>query len=151
MAYLQTDRDLAERLVIEITETVAMEEIAELAEFFASFRAMGCKIAIDDFGAGYTSFRNLKTMDVDLVKIDGSYVEGLVTNPDNQLFVRTFVELARNFNLPTIAEWVDSPEEVAMLRELGVDYFQGFYLGKPELSLPLNAGQGQNRSLSIRA
>lgn len=151
MAYLQSDRDLAERLVIEITETVAMEEIAELAEFFASFRAMGCKIAIDDFGAGYTSFRNLKTMDVDLVKIDGSYVEGLVTNPDNQLFVRTLVELAHNFNLPTIAEWVDSPEEVTMLRELGVDYFQGFYLGKPELTLPLNAGQGQRQSLSLRA
>lgn len=151
MAYLQSDRDLAERLVIEITETVAMEEIAELAEFFSSFRAMGCKIAIDDFGAGYTSFRNLKTMDVDLVKIDGSYVEGLVKNPDNQLFVRTFVELAHNFNLPTIAEWVDSPEEVTLLRELGVDYFQGFYLGKPELSLPSDAGQGRGQNLALRA
>lgn len=132
---LQSDRALAERLVIEITETVAMEEIAELDDFFTSFREMGCKIAIDDFGAGYTSFRNLKSMDVDLVKIDGSYIENIVNNRDNQLFVRTLVELAHNFNLPTIAEWVDSPEEVAMCRDLGVDYLQGFYLGKPELTI----------------
>lgn len=135
-SYLAADRSVAERLVIEITETVAIQEVSELTEFVATFRAMGCKIAIDDFGAGYTSFRNLKMLDVDLVKIDGSFVVDLATNPDNQFFVRTLVNLAQNFNLPTVAEWVSNAEEVDMLRSLGVEYLQGFYLGEPVLTLP---------------
>lgn len=133
---LASDRSLAERLVIEITETVAIQEVSELTEFVATFRDLGCQIAIDDFGAGYTSFRNLKMLDVDLVKIDGSFVVDLATNPDNQFFVRTLVNLAQNFNLPTVAEWVSNAEEVEMLRQFGVEYLQGFYLGEPELSLP---------------
>lgn len=139
-AHLNMDRGLAERLVIEITETVAIHEASELSEFVATFRELGCQIAIDDFGAGYTSFRNLKTLDVDLVKIDGSFVIDLATNPDNQFFVRTLVDLARNFNLPTVAEWVSNEEEVVMLRNLGVEYLQGFYLGEPRMSLPPAAG-----------
>lgn len=134
--HLGTDRKLAERLVIEITETVAIHEVSELTGFVAMFRGLGCQIAIDDFGAGYTSFRNLKMLDVDLVKIDGSFVIDLATNPDNQFFVRTLVDLARNFNLPTVAEWVSNAEEVEMLRNLGVEYLQGFYLGEPLMSLP---------------
>lgn len=135
-AHLETDPDLARRLIIEITETVAIHEVVELTEFVAMFRELGCKIAIDDFGAGYTSFRNLKTLDVDMVKIDGSFVIDLATSPDNQFFVRTLVDLARNFNLPTVAEWVSNEEEVAMLRDFGVKYLQGFYLGEPAMSLP---------------
>jgi diguanylate cyclase (GGDEF)-like protein len=135
-SHLRADSSLARRLVIEITETVAIHEVLELTEFVAMFRELGCKIAIDDFGAGYTSFRNLKTLDVDLVKIDGSFVIDLATNPDNQFFVRTLVDLARNFNLPTVAEWVSNAEEVEMLKKLGVQYLQGFYLGEPVMSLP---------------
>lgn len=135
-SHLTADKNLARRLVIEITETVAIHEVVELTEFVAKFRELGCQIAIDDFGAGYTSFRNLKMLDVDLVKIDGSFVIDLATNPDNQFFVRTLVDLARNFNLPTVAEWVSNEEEVEMLRDLGVKYLQGFYLGEPAMSLP---------------
>jgi diguanylate cyclase (GGDEF)-like protein len=135
-SHLTSDKNLARRLVIEITETVAIHEVVELTEFVAKFRELGCRIAIDDFGAGYTSFRNLKTLDVDLVKIDGSFVIDLATNPDNQFFVRTLVDLARNFNLPTVAEWVSNEEEVEMLRDFGVKYLQGFYLGEPAMSLP---------------
>ena len=135
-SHLEADKNLAHRLVIEITETVAIHEVVELTEFVAKFRELGCQLAIDDFGAGYTSFRNLKMLDVDLVKIDGSFVIDLTTNPDNQFFVRTLVDLARNFNLPTVAEWVSNEEEVVMLRDLGVKYLQGFYLGEPAMSLP---------------
>ncbi|WP_049767740.1 putative bifunctional diguanylate cyclase/phosphodiesterase [Parvibaculum lavamentivorans] len=135
-SHLDRDKHLAERLVIEITETVAIHEVSELTDFVATFRELGCQIAIDDFGAGYTSFRNLKTLDVDMVKIDGSFVIDLATNPDNQFFVRTLVDLARNFNLPTVAEWVSNEEEVVMLRNLGVEYLQGFYLGEPRMTLP---------------
>ena len=134
-AQLRAHPGMAERLVIEITETVAIHEMKDTAAFIRAFRDMGCRIAIDDFGAGYTSFRNLKTLDVDMVKIDGSYVEGVAHNPDNQVFLRTLVELAHNFNLPTIAEWVDSEEDAAILRKLGVDYFQGFMFGRPDIDL----------------
>lgn len=150
-AHLHAAPGFAERLVIEITETVAIHEIGELTEFVAGFRDLGCQIAIDDFGAGYTSFRNLKTLDVDLVKIDGSFVIDLVNNRDNQFFVRTLVDLAHNFNLPTVAEWVSNAEEVEMLRNLGVEYLQGFYLGEPVMALPAARGSGVISSTRLRA
>ncbi len=134
----------AERLVVEITETVAIEEIRESQEFVSTVRDQGAKVAIDDFGAGYTSFRNLKCLDVDMVKIDGTFVEGLVGKPDNQMFLRTFVDLARNFGLPTVAECVSCEEEVAYLREIGVEYLQGYHLGEPVLTPPWRAKDDAN-------
>jgi EAL domain-containing protein (putative c-di-GMP-specific phosphodiesterase class I) len=70
---------------------------------------------------------------VDMVKIDGAYVKGLTHSPDNQIFVRTLVDLAKNFNLKTVAEWVGSEEEADMLAGFGVDYFQGYHFGEPIL------------------
>jgi EAL domain-containing protein (putative c-di-GMP-specific phosphodiesterase class I) len=95
---------------------------------------MGCRVAIDDFGAGYTSFRNLHNLRVDMVKIDGAYVQNLSESPDNQLFVRTLVDLAKNFQLETVAEWVGSEADAKLLAGYGVDYFQGFYFGEPDIS-----------------
>jgi EAL domain-containing protein (putative c-di-GMP-specific phosphodiesterase class I) len=99
-------------------------------------RALGAKVAIDDFGAGYTSFRNLQALKVDMVKIDGSFVKGMADNRDNQIFVRTLVDLAKNFNLSTVAEWVADPREADILRAFGVDYMQGFLFSKPEIREP---------------
>ena len=99
--------ELAERLTVEITETVALEDIDETARFVRSLRDLGCRVALDDFGAGYTSFRNLKALAVDCVKIDGSYVRGLEDNVDNQLFVRTLLGLAEGLGLVTVAECVE--------------------------------------------
>lgn len=135
VAQLRADRSLAARLTVEITETMALHEIPGSAAFVTTLRDLGCQVAIDDFGAGYTSFRNLQAIAVDLVKIDGSFVKDLVSNRDNQFFVRTLVELAHNFNLPIVAEWVGNAEEVAMLREFGVEYLQGFYLGEPVMEI----------------
>ncbi len=73
------------------------------------------------------------------MKIDGSFVEGLMGKPDNQMFLRTFVDLARNFGLPTVAECVNSQEEVAFLRDIGVEYLQGYFLGEPVLLPPWRA------------
>jgi diguanylate cyclase (GGDEF)-like protein len=136
VAQLRSDRSMAERLTVEITETMALHEIEGSAEFVTTLRDLGCQVAIDDFGAGYTSFRNLTAIAVDLVKIDGSFVKDLLTNRDNQFFVRTLVELAHNFKLPIVAEWVGNAEEVAMLRDFGVEYLQGFFLGEPVMQLP---------------
>jgi EAL domain-containing protein (putative c-di-GMP-specific phosphodiesterase class I) len=94
-------------------------------------RALGAQVAIDDFGAGYTSFRNLQMLHVDAVKIDGSYVKDIGESPVNQVFVRTLVDLARNFDIKTVAEWVSSDADAVVLQGFGVDYFQGFHFGEP--------------------
>lgn len=130
---LEQNLDVAPRLCVELTETAALLDIEESVRFTARLRDIGVKVAIDDFGAGYTSFRNLQALRVDLVKIDGSFVRGLATNADNQIFVRTLVDLARNFRLQTVAEWVSDQREADILRAMGVDFLQGFYYGKPEL------------------
>jgi EAL domain-containing protein (putative c-di-GMP-specific phosphodiesterase class I) len=118
---------------VELTETAALNDFEESARFISSLRELGCRVAIDDFGAGYTSFRNLKMLRVDMVKIDGTYIRGLSGSPDNQVFVRTLVDLAKNFNLETVAEWVGSDEDAHLLEKFGVDYFQGFHVGEPQL------------------
>ena len=123
---------IAERLVVEITETAAIHDIEESNRFMKAVRELGCKVAIDDFGAGYTSFRNLKLLDVDMVKIDGSFIARLSREPDDQLFVRLLIDLARNFGIATVAEWVSSAEDAALLKSWGVDYLQGSYFGEAQ-------------------
>jgi len=99
----------------------------------SQLRELGVRVAIDDFGAGYTSFRNLQMLHVDTVKIDGSYVADLCGSPQNQIFVRTLVGLAQSFDIKTVAEWVGSDADAALLQSFGVDYFQGFHFGEPRL------------------
>jgi len=131
ISYVRANNDVASRVIVELTETAALNDFEESARFVTNLRELGCKVAIDDFGAGYTSFRNLQMLNVDMVKIDGAFVRGLCESPDNQIFVRTLVDLAKNFNLKTVAEWVSSDEEGALLESFGVDYFQGFHFGEP--------------------
>ena len=131
--YVKQNSAVADRLVVELTETAALHHFEENARFVSRLREMGCRLAIDDFGAGYTSFRNLQMLRVDKVKIDGSYVAALASSPENQIFVRTLVDLAKNFNLKTTAEWVGTEEEAVLLEGMGVDQFQGFYFGEPQL------------------
>lgn len=128
---IEDHRELASRLTVEITETVALQEIEELSNFLSSLRELGCRIAIDDFGAGYTSYRNLQSLEVDVVKIDGSFVKGIVDCEDSQFFVKALIDLAQKFKLETVAEWVETQAEVDFLETLGVEYLQGFYLGRP--------------------
>ncbi|MEI9997103.1 MAG: bifunctional diguanylate cyclase/phosphodiesterase [Rhizomicrobium sp.] len=131
--YVRLNRDVAPRLNIELTETAALHHFEENAQFVSQLRDLGCTIAIDDFGAGYTSFRNLQMLHLDMVKIDGAYVKGLSDSPENQVFVRTLTGLAKSFNLKVVAEWVGSEEDAKLLESFGVDYFQGFFFGEPEL------------------
>jgi diguanylate cyclase (GGDEF)-like protein len=131
--YVCANKDIASRLNVELTETAALNHFEENAQFVSQLREMGSTVSIDDFGAGYTSFRNLQMLHVDTVKIDGSFVKGLSGSPENQVFVRTLVGLAKNFNLHTVAEWVESEQDAQLLHSMGVDYFQGFFFGEPEL------------------
>ena len=131
--YVRDNRDVANRLVVELTETASLHQFEENARFVSQLRELGVRVAIDDFGAGYTSFRNLQMMHVDVVKIDGSYIKDLSSSPQNQVFVRTLTGLAKNLNMRVVAEWVGSDEDAALLESFGVDYFQGFHFGEPLL------------------
>jgi EAL domain-containing protein (putative c-di-GMP-specific phosphodiesterase class I) len=129
--HVRDNREVADRLIVELTETAALHHFEENARFISQLREMGVRVAIDDFGAGYTSFRNLQLLHVDVVKIDGSYVQDLSASPENQIFVRTLVGLAKNFNMRVVAEWVSSDADAFLLQSFGVDYFQGFHFGEP--------------------
>jgi diguanylate cyclase (GGDEF)-like protein len=131
--HIRDNRDVADRLIVELTETASLHRFEDNARFVSQLRELGVRVAIDDFGAGYTSFRNLQMMHVDLVKIDGSYIKDLAANPENQVFVRTLTALAKNFHMSVVAEWVGSEEDAVLLESFGVDYFQGFYFGAPVL------------------
>ena len=120
---------VGERLIVEITESAAIRDVEATRCFVARVKAAGCKVAIDDFGAGYTSFRNLRRLGVDMVKIDGSFVANLEYAPDDRAFVRALLELAHELGLETVAEWVQSEEAAAMLTGWGCDYFQGALVG----------------------
>jgi diguanylate cyclase (GGDEF)-like protein len=120
---------IGERLIVEITESAVIRDVEATRCFVARVKASGCKVAIDDFGAGYTSFRNLRRLGVDMVKIDGSFVANLEFAPDDRAFVRALLELARELGLETVAEWVQSEEAAASLIEWGCDYFQGALIG----------------------
>ena len=89
----------------------------------------GIKVAMDDFGAGHTSFRNLRSLDFDLLKIDGAFVQNLARSADDRFFVRTLVDLAHHLAIPVVAEWVEDAETAELLGSWGVDYFQGNYFG----------------------
>ncbi|MDP6345539.1 MAG: EAL domain-containing protein [Alphaproteobacteria bacterium] len=127
---------VADRLIIEITETVAMMDYEEVARFSAKLRDLGCRIALDDFGAGYTSFRHLKSLDVDLVKIDGQFVKDLPVNSENQLFVQTLLDLANGFGAEVVGECVENEGEAEALRQRGVQFLQGYHFGAPTLERP---------------
>jgi diguanylate cyclase (GGDEF)-like protein len=132
--YVRANASVADRLTVELTETAALHAFEENAQFISRLRELGCSVAIDDFGAGYTSFRNLQILNFDMVKIDGSYIKDFAHSPDNQLFVRTLVDLAKNFKLKTVAEWADSDEDAKLLAEMGIDYLQGFRFGRPDMA-----------------
>ncbi|WP_395073448.1 EAL domain-containing protein [Hyphococcus sp.] len=132
IALLRANQELTKRITVELTETQIIDSIDATIEFVSEIKRLGCSFGIDDFGAGYTSFRNLKAMDIDILKIDGSFVTGVSASRENQLFVRTLLDLARNFGMQTVAEWVDNEADAMLLKGLGVDFLQGFLIGKPE-------------------
>ena len=134
LSLLRAHESLSRRVTVELTETQVIDAIDASIEFVSEIKALGASFAIDDFGAGYTSFRNLKALDIDILKIDGSFVTGVASSRDNQLFVRTLLDLARNFGMKTVAEWVDNEADAMLLKGLGVDYLQGYLIGKPEIN-----------------
>jgi diguanylate cyclase len=124
-------KDICEKLTFEITETVAVTNLADAALFMEQVRSLGGRIALDDFGAGASSFGYLKNMEVDFLKIDGQFVQKLTTERLDEAAVRCFVDVAGIVGVKTVAEYVDNPVTLAALKSMGVDYAQGFLLHKP--------------------
>jgi diguanylate cyclase (GGDEF)-like protein/PAS domain S-box-containing protein len=118
-------------LVLEVTETTAVSNIPRAQEFAQRLAEMGCRFALDDFGAGFGSFYYLKHLPFDILKIDGEFVRSCTTSQTDQLLIRAAVEIARGMGKETIAEYVGDDATVELLRTLGVDYAQGFHIGRP--------------------
>jgi EAL domain-containing protein (putative c-di-GMP-specific phosphodiesterase class I) len=101
----------------------------------------GSQIAIDDFGAGYTSFRNLRKLGVDIVKVDGAFVQNIASSPDDRAFVQTLIDLARRLDIKTVAEWVQDEQSAVMLRDWGCDYIQGQLIGLASPARPWSGSE----------
>lgn len=135
-SYLRYHSGIAERLMIEITETAAIASLEETRSFVARIKDLGAKVAIDDFGAGYTSFRNLRRLDVDCVKIDGAFVANFDRCEDDRHFVETLLGLAKHMKLATVAEWVQNEAVARELHQLGCDFLQGSHTGSASEARP---------------
>jgi diguanylate cyclase (GGDEF)-like protein len=128
-AMLRTHPDIGGRLTVEITETTAIQDIDDTKGFVSRVKDLGCRIAIDDFGAGFTSFRNLRKLGVDIIKIDGAFVQNLRRSEDDRAFVQTLIDLAKRLGLETVAEWVQDEQAADILAGWGCDYLQGALVG----------------------
>lgn len=142
---LGAHRGVAERMIVEVTETVAVRDPEATRARLDAMKALGVAVALDDFGAGHTSFRHLRDFPIDLLKIDGAFVQNLARSPDDRFFVRTLVDLAHHLGIPTVAEWVEDEETASMLRDWGVDYLQGTLFGAPALE-DARTGSGDRRA-----
>ena len=129
---LEKNRHAASMLCLEITESVALHDLENTRRFIDQVRSCGVRIALDDFGAGYTSFSYLKDLPADVLKIDGSFIVNMNAHPANIAIVEAIVSLATNLGMKTIAEWAEDNATVQTLVEIGVDYVQGFAIARPQ-------------------
>lgn len=127
------DNALTRRMMVEITETSAIRDIDQSINFVNSLKELGCHTAIDDFGSGYSSFRNLRLLDFDMVKLDGSFISDLPNSREDQVLVHALIDLAGNFSMETVAEWVTDEATAKLVEDAGITYMQGFYLGEPKI------------------
>jgi diguanylate cyclase (GGDEF)-like protein len=134
-ARIEVDPGMAKRLIVEITESHVAIHTDEIREFIDAVRSLGVRVAIDDFGAGYTAFKTLKNMPFDIIKIDGDYGRNMGADPRNQVFVRSLVSIAQALGAQTVVEWVDDSDTAELLAAWNVDYLQGYGMGRPSANL----------------
>jgi EAL domain-containing protein (putative c-di-GMP-specific phosphodiesterase class I) len=127
------DRTAAERLILEITERTAIMFPAYVGSFMKSCREQGVSFALDDFGAGYTSFRLLRDLHFDIIKIDGSFCRGIHADPDNRVLAEALIGIGRHFECLTVGEMIEDAADARFLTELGIDCLQGWLFGAPVL------------------
>ena len=129
---LQQHLAVAKLVCLEITESVALQDVVNTRRFVDEVRRIGARVALDDFGAGYTSFSYLKDFTADVIKIDGSFIVDINRHPANIAIVEAIVNLAKNLGMKVIAEWAEDAATVQTLKEIGVDYVQGFAVARSQ-------------------
>jgi EAL domain-containing protein (putative c-di-GMP-specific phosphodiesterase class I) len=122
----------ASLLCLEVTESVALHDLQNTGRFIDRAKSLGAKIALDDFGAGYSSFSYLRDLPADALKIDGAFIKGASSHPANVAILQAIIELTHNLGMKSIAEWVEDLETMELLAELGADYVQGFAIAKSQ-------------------
>lgn len=144
-------------ITFEITESLAARHLAHVEKQIAGLRDLGCRLALDDFGTGYSSFSYLQRLPVDFIKIDGTFIRDIVNNPVDQKMVRLIGEIGREAGMRTVAEYVQSSAAFSLLGKLGIDYAQGFYIGRPsatpirkDMPVPLATRRGRKRGARKR-
>jgi len=130
-----TKYNVADRVVFEILEDEGIKDYDILISFINSVKSYGCKVAIDDFGSGYSNFEHLLKMNIDFLKIDASLIKNIATDENSYKVTKTIIDFAKNLNLKTIAEFVENKEIFDIVKELGTDYSQGYYFSAP-VSVP---------------
>ena len=145
--WLDRDPTIGERLILEITETSAMDQPEVTVDFMNQLSRYGICFAIDDFGAGHTALRYFKEFYFDVMKVDGSFCRDISQDPDNRALVRAMISIAHHFDMLTIAEGVENAADADCLSELGFDCLQGYYFGAPTLTPPWNEGTASGDSL----
>lgn len=124
------------RLIIELTETAAVSDIQDAQRFIEATQQTGCRVCLDDFGSGFSTFGYLKYLSVEILKIDGLFIRDLAKNKDNQIFVKAMVEVARGLGKTTIAEFVEDADTLSMVKSMGIDLAQGYFFGHPGAQIP---------------
>lgn len=128
--------DIARRMIIEITETAAIRDLEETSRFVTLVHGFGGRVALDDFGEGFTALQHLRHLAVDYLKIDGGLIKGISENGAHQVMVKAILSMAQHMNIKTVAEFVETEREAAWLQRHGGDLLQGWYFGKAEIDLP---------------
>lgn len=143
---LKGNPTIGERLILEITESSAMIVPDAVSVFMKTWQSEGIAFALDDFGAGFTSFRYLRDFYFDILKIDGQFIRGVARNADNQCLTKALLSIARQFDMFAVAESVESAEDAAWLAAAGMDCLQGYYIGAPTVTPPWKTPQARMRA-----
>ncbi|AJE48969.1 EAL domain-containing protein [Celeribacter indicus] len=143
---IERDVTIAERLILEITESSAMIMPDLVAVFMSDLQEMGVSFALDDFGAGFTAFRYLKDFYFDMVKIDGEFIRGIATSPDNQVLAQALVSVAKHFDMYTVAEFVETEADARYLSSIGIDCMQGHYFGAATINPAWRTGEARKKA-----
>lgn len=143
---IDQDPTVAERLILEITETSAMLVPELVVTFMDDLQSRGITFAMDDFGAGYTALRHFKDFRFDILKIDGQFCRGIAKDPDNQVLVGAMIKIAEQFDMFTVAEIIEVQQDADCLAALGVDCLQGYLFAAPSIRPPWRSGEGQQQT-----
>ena len=137
-----------QKLIFEITETTAVANLEDAADFINEMKGIGCRFSLDDFGAGQSSYAYLKRLPVDFIKIDGAFVRNISEDDVDYALVKSITEMGHFLNKKIVAEFVSSEEILEVVKDIGVDYVQGYYLGRPVMIEDLEGSLQPNHEMA---